>query len=761
MPSQARCDNSPYHILAASSPADERTRVLKHGDTFAVFDHYGDIKPGGLGEEGLYHDGTRHLSCLLLEMEGRRPFFLSSAVRDANDQLAVALTNPDLLHPSPDAALAPAATGSADGVRIALGTLHLSIKKFLWQGACYQQLRIKNHGLEPVETSLTLHFAADFADIFEVRGMRRKARGEDLMPHVGADHVVLAYRGLDGIVRRTLLRFEPPPSGLTASAARLDLSLPPQQEVAFFVTVACGKGQESGVGGQEPGVTGQRGLAGGNGVITPDGCLSSFEDARAEAQASLERYSAWSCHIRTSNPQVNAWLDRAMSDLHMMTTELPTGPYPYAGVPWFNTPFGRDGIITALECLWLRPGLAKGVLTYLAHTQATEIVPDADAEPGKILHETRNGEMAILKEMPFGRYYGSVDATPLFVLLAGAYFERTGDRAVVESIWPNIEAALQWIDRYGDRDGDGFVEYERQSANGLVHQGWKDSDDAVFHADGSAVRGPVALCEVQGYVYAARRAAAALAAELGDATRATELSRQAEALRERFEAAFWCAELSTYALALDGDKRPSRVRTSNAGLCLFTGIIGAERARHVARTLLTAESFSGWGVRTIAASERRYNPMGYHTGSVWPHDNALIALGLARYGLTHKVLPIWNGLFEAAMTFDLHRMPELFCGFAQEPGEGPILYPVACAPQAWAAASVFLLLQACLGLEINAPLAQICFNRPQLPASLGELRIHNLQVARATVDLLLVRHEHGVSVNALRRDGEAEILVVQ
>jgi glycogen debranching enzyme len=670
----------------------------------------------------VYHHDTRYLSCLLLELEGSRPFFLGSTIRQENDQLTVALTNPDLL---------------CDGqVRFPLGTLHIAVKKFLWQGACYQQLRVKNHGLELVKMSLSLHFKADYADIFEVRGMKRKGRGKDLTPHVTDDRVVLGYRGLDDVVRRTLLQFEPRPSRLTASTAILNISLRPQEEATFFIVVTCERAPAAPV-------------------------LLRFEDARAEAQTDLERYSAWSCHLHTANGQINAWINRAVSDLHMMTTELPTGPYPYAGIPWFNTPFGRDGIITALECLWLRPGLTRGVLSYLAGTQATEVVPEQDAEPGKILHETRNGEMASLKEMPFGRYYGSVDATPLFVLLAGAYFERTGDRAFVESLWPNIEAALQWIDRYGDRDGDGFVEYQRLSPEGLLHQGWKDSDDAICHADGSAARGPIALCEVQGYVYAARRAGATLAAELGHTDRSVELTRLAESLRQRFEQAFWCEELSTYGLALDGDKRLCRVRTSNSGQCLFTGISSPEHARRLARTLLAPESFSGWGVRTLAASESRYNPMGYHTGSVWPHDNALIAQGLARYGLAEKASQIWTGLFEAGLYFDLHRMPELFCGFPQDPGEGPVHYPVACAPQAWSAASVFLLFQACLGLEINGVEAQIRFTRPQLPAPLNELRIHNLEVAGATVDLLLLRHENDVGVNVLRREGSVEIIVAK
>ncbi len=715
-------DGASHHIVTTSNFADERSSVLKHGDTFAVFDHYGRIKPGGLGEEGLYHEGTRFLSRLVMDLEDNPLIFLGSTVRGENGHLAIALTNPDLIE--------------GGNPRLPFGTLHFAVRTFLWQRVCYQQVRVKNYGPRDVETWLSVRFTADYADIFEIRGMKRKSRGTDLEAEVREDCVVLGYRGLDGVVRRTAVQFTPRPSRLSASAARLNLLLRPQEEVDYVVSVACER---------EPAVA----------------KVLRFEEARLESQAAAERYSAWSCHVQTSNGQVNAWIDRAISDLQMMTTELPTGLYPYAGVPWFNTPFGRDGIVTALECLWLRPGLARGVLAYLAYTQAVDVRPERDAEPGKILHETRSGEMAELGEMPFGQYYGSVDATPLFVLLAGAYYERTGDVAFVRSLWPHMEAALEWIDRHGDRDGDGFVEYHRQTPEGLAHQGWKDSDDAIFHADGSPALGPIALCEVQGYVYAARRAGATVAAALGKTERAGQLTEQAEILRRNFEIAFWCEELSTYAMALDGEKRPCRIRTSNAGHCLFTGIAGLERARRVARTLFSADSFSGWGVRTVAASEVRYNPMGYHTGSVWPHDNALIALGLARYGLGEKALQILTGLFEAGTYFDLHRMPELFCGFSRDYGEGPVLYPVACAPQAWSAASVFLLFQACLGLEISGVDQRIYFTRPQLPASLGELRIHNLEVCGATVDLLLVRQERDVGVSVIRGEGDVQVLVVK
>jgi glycogen debranching enzyme len=709
------------HILADSSLTDQPIRILKQGDTFVLFDQYGDIRPGKNGEEGLYHDGTRFLSRLVLELEGARPFFLSSTIRDDNDQLTVALTNPDLCREG--------------RVYLPLGSLHLGLKKFLWCGVCYQELRVENHGVHSAAVAINIQFAADFADIYEVRGLQRKARGEDTEPEVNDGRVTLRYRGLDGVVRRTLLQFTPRPARLDATRAQFKVALLPGQASVFYLSIGCEREAQS-----------SRAL--------------HFDQARSAAQSSLDRHKESACRIEASNGQFNAWVKRAASDLHMLTTMLPTGPYPYAGVPWFNTPFGRDGLITALECLWIEPRMARGVLAYLASTQATEVIPEQDAEPGKILHETRNGEMAALKEMPFARYYGSVDATPLFVHLANAYFERTGDREFIESIWPNVEAALSWMCRYGDRDGDGFLEYSCQSREGLVHQGWKDSDDAIFHADGSFARGPIAVCEVQGYAFAAWRAGAALAAALGRIEQFGDFAKRAETLQTRFDGAFWSDELGSYAVALDGDKRPCLVRTSSAGQCLYSGIVPARRAARLAQTLLTDESFSGWGIRTIASGEARYNPMGYHNGGVWPHDNALIACGLARYGMAQEASQIFTGLFDTAMYLDLHRVPELFCGFARDPGEGPILYPVACAPQAWSAASVFLLFQACLGLTIDAGASKISFVSPWLPPFLNEARILNLQVAEANIDLAVVRHEHDVSVKVLGRRGDVEVAVV-
>ncbi len=709
-----------YEILAQPSLADDRTLVLKQGDTFAVFDRHGDIPSLGPGHHGIYHAGTRFLSRCVLQLEHHLPLLLSSTVRDNNALLTVDLTNPNL--------------DLKNEQTLPRGALHISRSKFLWHEVCYERLRISNFGSDSIDLSLTLRVESDFADIFEVRGTKRQQRGRQLDPEVSKDRLVLSYEGLDGVTRATRFTCSVVPQVLSDSEIGFRVRLKPQEEQTFDLYI-CFEHSES--------------------RVRP----RAFSEVSSEMAKELEVVAARDCEIYTSNEQFNDWLNRSITDLRMMVTPTPNGPYPYAGVPWFNTPFGRDGIITALEALWVNPDLARGVLSYLASTQAREINADRDAQPGKILHETRRGEMAALGEVPFDRYYGSVDGTALFLLLAGRYYQWSGDREFIDQIWPNIERALEWIDQWGDLDGDGFVEYARQSDSGLVQQGWKDSHDSVFHDDGTPASGPIALCEVQGYVYAAKREAARLARVLGRSELAERLLGEARSLKARFEQMFWCEEIGTYVLALDGRKRPCRVRASNAGHCLFTEIASPERAARTAETLLSSESFSGWGIRTIASQQARYNPMSYHNGSVWPHDNALIADGLARYGFKDMTLKLLTGLFDASLFFDLHRVPELFCGFPRRPGDGPTLYPVACAPQAWAAAAVFLLLRACLGLSVDAPRQQLHFSHPVLPPFLHEVLIKNFRVGTAFVDLSLHRYKDDVGINVIRREGSIDVIV--
>jgi glycogen debranching enzyme len=537
-------------------------------------------------------------------------------------------------------------------------------------------------------------------------------------------------------VRKTRIAITPKPDEISSGAASFSLKLDPQQEVILVFTISCELGDKPAES-------------------------QAFDRALDSVKSAHESRREGACRVETSNEQFNDWLNRSRADLHMMLTETQYGVYPYAGIPWFSTIFGRDGIITAFETLWMCPEVSRGVLSYLAAQQAQAVIPEQDAEPGKIIHEERKGEMAALKEIPFGRYYGTVDATPLFVLLAGHYYERTRDLDFAQQLWPHIEHALGWIDTYGDRDNDGFVEYDRRSGGGLNNQGWKDSEDAVFHADGSTASPPIALCEVQGYVYEAKIKAGQIAFALGKRKTGEKLLRAAESLRERFFKAFWCEDLETYALALDGKKRPCRVRSSNAGQCLFSGIASEEHARAMAGSLLDKDFFSGWGIRTIASTEALYNPMSYHNGSVWPHDNALIAFGMNRYSLKDAALKILTGLFDASIFADLHRLPELFCGFTRQRGEGPTLYPVANSPQAWASGSVFLLLQACLGLSVQAQEGKVYFNYPALPPFLQEVTITNLTVGSASLDVAFQRHDQDVGINVMRKEGDIELVVIK
>jgi len=717
-----------HYIQATSSRADDRTRVLKHGETFAVFDRFGDLQPVGLGEQGIYHEGTRFLSRLELRLGGRRPLLLSSTVKKENDLLTVDLATPDLKDQ----------TGQ---LILPRGTLHVFRTKFLWRGCCYERLRISNFALTAIDVELALSFNADYADIFEVRGSKRERRGTRREPAVlDGGRVELSYEGLDRIVRRTRLAFDPPPDELGGAQALYHLRLPSRGTTTIYLTLTCDDGADAAAGDY-------------------DRACAALTTAVAAGQLSRSR-------VRAPGSELDEWVARSVSDLEMMITTTPQGPYPYAGVPWFSAPFGRDGIITALQTLWLAPDIARGVLAFLADTQATASEPERDAEPGKILHEARGGEMAALGEVPFGRYYGSVDATPLYVMLAGAYHRRTGDAGFLRSIAPAVQRALDWIERYGDADGDGFVEYARRTPSGLVQQGWKDSHDSVFHADGTLAEGPIALVEVQAYVFGAWLAAAEIAMALGEGgqavARAESYRRRAEGLRARFESAFWDEALGTYVLALDGAKRPCRVASSNVGHALWTGIVADRaRARRVADRLMDDDSFTGWGVRTIPASQVRYNPMAYHNGSVWPHDNAIIADGFSRYGFRDLVVRLFEAMKDASVAVEMRRLPELICGFPRRPGEGPTQYPVACAPQSWAAASVFMLLSAALGLSVDGCNNEIALTRPVLPPSIPTLRLTGLPVGAGSVDILLENQPHDVGVTVLRRDGDVRVTVVK
>ena len=672
------------------------------------------------GSDGFFHCDTRYLSRLELRFNRMAPLLLGSNVSDDNSILTVDLTNPD--------------TFIDDQLVLKKDRLHIVRTTFVWGRHIYQRLGLRNHAEGPIDFELSVIFDSDFADIFEVRGFQRAQRGTYGVDVTSSGSVELGYEGLDRKTRKLSIDFDPDPTQLCRRQAVYRLRLASNERMSIFVVVSADPPES----------------------VKPLSFFKAMSVARRGLKAAAGRAAA----VETSNDTFNEVVCRSVADLYMLMTDTPQGAYPYAGIPWYSTTFGRDGLITALEMLWLDPSIARGVLRRLAAYQATADDPFSDSQPGKILHEMRGGELAALGEVPFGLYYGSVDATPLFVLLAGLYAERTGDDATLVELWPAIEAALRWIDGPGDPDGDGFTEYYRATDLGLANQGWKDSHDAIFHDDGRLAQGPIALAEVQGYVYAAKLLSARGARRLGWERRAIDLESQAQQLAARFEAAFWCPEIDTYVLALDGAKQPCRVRTSNAGQLLFTGIAKPERAAKVVSGLLAPDLFSGWGIRTVSNRERRYNPMSYHNGSVWPHDNALIALGFARYGYKTAIEPVFKSMFEAATYMELRRLPELFCGFQRRRGRGPTLYPVACSPQAWASGALLLMLQASLGLEFDPAQNEIRFRDPRLPSFLDSVLLRNLRLGESSVDVMAYRHAEKVSVEVVRAEGPSCVSVV-
>ncbi|MBX9850440.1 MAG: amylo-alpha-1,6-glucosidase [Cytophagaceae bacterium] len=710
-----------YYILATSSLADDRTMVLKHGDCFGVFDRYGDIHPIGQGAQGLYHHGMRYLSRMELLIDNKRPLILSSGLKEENELLTADLSNPDI--------------EIEGGLIIEKGTLHIHRTKFMWKDVTYENIRLCNFGVEPLTFTLCINFSADFNDIFEIRGIQRTSKGKILKTRTSKNEIMLGYQGRDEVKRRTRIKLDPAPTLIKGHTATYQITMLPKACDYISAGIAFESGNDK-----------------------PE--IFNADDAYKKLLHYLGKMKDNNCDIYTSSEQFNEWLSRSKSDMATMVSETEYGLYPYAGVPWYSTPFGRDGIITAWECLWMNPDLTKGVLNYLAKTQATQLNSFQDAEPGKIFHEKRGGEMAELGEIPFKMYYGTIDATPLFVALAGAYYERTGDIETIRDIWPNIEMALEWMDKYGDIDGDGFLEYAKKSEKGLVNQGWKDSHDSVFHEDGTMAKAPIALAEVQAYAYDAKVKAGDLARELGYDDKANALYQQAEDLKEKFHRVFWSEEKETFVLALDGDKKPCNVNSSNAGHALFSGIVKPEYAERLSKTLLDEKMYSGWGIRTIAIDESRYNPMSYHNGSIWPHDNAMIAYGLGLYGYKQEVHKVIEGLFDLTTYVDAQRLPELFCGFDKRKNEGPTAYPVACSPQAWAVASVYMLLQASLGIRIVAKNNTIYFYNPTLPDFLDEITITNLKVNGASVVLQIRKNINEITVNILHRNGDVKVEII-
>jgi glycogen debranching enzyme len=735
--------------------------VLKHGNLFLLSDAFGDVHPDSRGL-GLYDLDTRILSCAVLRINGVRPTLLR-AQSAASHISTIQLTNPELRR---DPAI-------KQGTGEALSMRAISVMRRRWiAGGLAERIEVTNYSPREQDITLDLELDADAADIFEVRGRIRDRRGEYRATRATSESLVFAYDGLDGLERRTLVSFSP----ADVAPITKDATGTGEGSVRLRWTLHMEAGGTAGVHWEVSTDLSPTSGAATPAEETPARLARSVTAARpnrgdgaaagiAEPSVAEEEYGKWHdrcARIRSDGELLDLAIRRSIADLRLLRNDGPMRGEHYiaAGVPWFSTLFGRDSVITALQILPFMPDVARETLRILADWQATEDDPERDMEPGKMLHELRVGELARTGELPHRPYYGSIDSTPLWLVLLDETYRWTGDLDLVRSLWPNALAALEWIDRHGDRDGDGFVEYERRTPSGLLNQGWKDSGDAIRHRDGALAVAPIALVEIQGYVYDAKLRMASLARRLDDARLAARLESEASELYRRFNDAFWMEDVGFYAIALDRDKRQVGTIGSNPGHNLWSGIVPPERVDAVVDRLLDPSMDSGWGIRTYASGQPGYNPVGYHSGTVWPHDNALIAAGMKRAGRHDAADRVASRIFEAAQHSPDFRLPELFCGFGRGLADLPVPYPVACSPQAWSAATPLSLLQTMLGMHADAAHDVLELDRPHLPAWLGKVTVHELRVGDRSVDLLFHRWRgNTTSAEVLRRDGPLELVI--
>jgi glycogen debranching enzyme len=700
-----------------------RTLAVKEGETFLYSDTQGNLddrKDYGLG---LFHRDTRFLSHFMMKVSGREPVLLSSSSERAY-MAFVDLTNADLYR--------------GDRLEVPQQTLNIRRIRAI-NGRLFERIRVKNYNPHPVSIDVDLTLGADFADIFEVRGRPREGTGTFLPPVAEGRRAELGYVGRDGLTRRTLVEFATEPDELAIRGdlvhACFRMRLGPYQTRLLSLTV-------------EPVVEGE-----------PAPEPKEFDGAVHELRRSYEAWERECTQVVTDNELFNELLHRGLRDLRALYTPVDGGGIVAAGIPWYVTIFGRDALVSSHQLLTVNPRLASEALRLLAARQGTTRDDWRDEEPGKILHEVRQGELARSGAVPHSPYYGSVDATPWFLLVYAQHFRWTADRELASELLPAARAALEWIDRYGDLDGDGFVEFLCRSPNGIRNQGWKDSSDSVAHADGSLAEPPIALAEVQGYVHLAKQRVAEVFDALGMADDAERLRREAAELKRRFNEAFWMEDERYFAGALDAGKRQVRTVVSNPGHGLYCDILDPDKAAHVAQRLLAPDMFSGWGIRTMSKSAAAYNPMSYHNGSVWPHDNALIAAGLKRYGYARQTIRVATAMFDAAIQADYMRLPELFCGFTRRTPNRPVSYPVACSPQAWAAGSPFLVLQAMLGISARAHENLLTVNKPQLPPWLDTVELRNLRVGESRISLLFRREGDITGFSLLAREGDVRVIM--